>query len=148
MCLNFNSCMGNSLLQAHLHKKNYSARHHWSLIYMYIYLILRYSNIFINQRHFFLVMKKQNWYVLYYIFNDDKNSVSLVYELWQKIFLEYIFLCRLIIYSYAYWYTFKNKKTMIFFLSIFHVSYYCSLIIDLMVWTSIRKCDGESLSCD
>lgn len=148
MCLNFNSCMGNSLLQAHLHKK-ITVQGITEVWYTCIYTLYYVIAVFLSINDiFFLVMKKQNWYVLYYIFNDDKNSVSLVYELWQKIFLEYIFLCRLIIYSYAYWYIFKNKKIMIFFLSIFHVSYYCSLIIDLMVWTSIRKCDGESLSCD
>lgn len=143
MFLNFNSFMGKSLLQAHLHKKLQCRASLKFDIHVYIpYITLQ--QYFYQLTTFFLVMKKQNWYVLYYISNDDKNSVSLVYEMWQKIFLKYVFLCRLNIYSY----TFKNKKTMIFFLSIFHVSYNCSLIIDLMVWISIRKCDGDSLSSD
>lgn len=141
MFLNFNSFMGKSLLQAHLHKK-ITVQGITEVWYTCIYTLNYVTAVFLSINDIFLVMKKQNWYVLYYIFNDDKNSVSLVYEMWQKIFLKYIFLCRLNIYSY----TFKNKKTMIFFLSIFHVSYNCSLIIDLMVWTSIRKCDGDSLS--
>lgn len=143
MFLNFNSFMGKSLLQAHLHKK-ITVQGITEVWYTCIYTLYYVTAVFLSINDIFLVMKKQNWYVLYYIFNDDKNSVSLVYEMWQKIFLKYIFLCRLNIYSY----TFKNKKTMIFFLSIFHVSYNCSLIIDLMVWTSIRKCDGDSLSSD
>lgn len=143
MFLNFNSFMGKSLLQAHLHKK-ITVQGITEVWYTCIYTLYYVTAVFLSINDIFLVMKKQNWYVLYYISNDDKNSVSLVYEMWQKIFLKYIFLCRLNIYSY----TFKNKKTMIFFLSIFHVSYNCSLIIDLMVWTSIRKCDGDSLSSD